>query len=125
MDRRGFLECSGGALLSLGLVHLIPAAPKPSLASPGADGAAPLPKGGYPGWQDVWRERWTRDKVVHSSHARANRVSTCSWNIFVRDGVARREEQNAIYEACEARGWLRADPLPRHLRRTRPQPQSA
>ena len=76
VDRRGFLKSSGGALLSLGLVHLIPAAPKPSLASPGTEGAAPLPKGGYPGWQDVWRERWTWDKVVHSSHARANCVST-------------------------------------------------
>jgi DMSO reductase family type II enzyme molybdopterin subunit len=101
VDRRGFLKQSGGALLSLGLVQLIPAVPKRGLASAEAEGAAPLPKGDYQGWQDLWRERWTWDRVVHSSHARANCVSTCSWDIFVKDGIAWREEQNAIYEACE------------------------
>ena len=101
VDRRGFLKGSGGALLSLGLLHLIPAAPRPGLASPATEEAAPLPKGDYQEWQDLWRERWTWDRVVHSSHARANCVSTCSWNIFVKDGIAWREEQNAIYEACE------------------------
>ncbi len=101
VDRRGFLKGSGGALLSLGLLHLIPAAPTPGLASPETEAAAPLPKDDYQEWQDVWRERWTWDEVVHSSHARANCVSTCSWDIFVKDGIAWREEQNAIYEACE------------------------
>ena len=55
----------------------------------------------YEGWDDVYRESWTWDKVVHSSHARANCISACSWNVFVKDGIAWREEQNAIYEASE------------------------
>ena len=61
--------------------------------------AAALPA--YGDWRDVYRERWRWDKVVHSSHARANCISTCSWNVFVKDGVAWREEQNAIYAAAE------------------------
>lgn len=55
----------------------------------------------YGDFQDVWRERWQWDKVVHSSHTRANCISTCSWNIFVKDGIAWREEQNAIYGHAE------------------------
>ncbi|MBW2696718.1 MAG: molybdopterin-dependent oxidoreductase, partial [Deltaproteobacteria bacterium] len=55
----------------------------------------------YEGVGDLWRERWKWDSVVHSSHARANCISTCSWNVFVRGGIAWREEQNAIYEASE------------------------
>ena len=52
--------------------------------------------------RDLWRERWTWDRVVHSSHARANCISACSWNVFVRNGIAWREEQNAIYAPVEA-----------------------
>lgn len=55
----------------------------------------------YHGVGDLWRERWKWDRIVHSSHARANCISTCSWNVFVRNGIAWREEQNAIYEASE------------------------
>ncbi|MBW2294933.1 MAG: molybdopterin-dependent oxidoreductase [Deltaproteobacteria bacterium] len=55
----------------------------------------------YHGVGDLWREGWKWDRVVHSSHARANCISTCSWNVFVRNGIAWREEQNAIYEASE------------------------
>jgi DMSO reductase family type II enzyme molybdopterin subunit len=55
----------------------------------------------YGDWRDVYQARWTWDRVVRSSHARANCISACSWNVFVKDGVAWREEQNAIYEASE------------------------
>ena len=50
---------------------------------------------------DVWRERWTWDSVVHSSHSGANCLAACSYHIFVREGVAWYEEPNAIYEASE------------------------
>ncbi len=102
VDRRGFLRLSSGALLSLGLVHLIPAAPVRGAASPEIQRAIRVvPQTAYQSWQDIWRGRWTWDRVVHSSHARANCVSTCSWNVFIKDGIAWREEQNAIYEASE------------------------
>jgi DMSO reductase family type II enzyme molybdopterin subunit len=99
VDRRGFLKQSGGALLSLGLLHLAPTAPRRATAAPQAVGVPKLPP--YGDWRDVWVERWKWDKVVHSSHTRANCISACSWNVFVKEGIAWREEQNAIYAASE------------------------
>ena len=100
IDRRGFLVQGGRALLALGLLHLTPAAEARSPAPVGAAQETPR-KADYRDWRDVWKERWTWDKVVHSSHARANCISTCSWNVFVKEGIVWREEQNAIYEASE------------------------
>jgi DMSO reductase family type II enzyme molybdopterin subunit len=101
VDRRQFLKQSGGALLTLGLLNLAPAVSRPARAAPLAPGALTPLRPAYKDFHDVWRERWKWDKVVHSSHARANCISTCSWNVFVKDGIAWREEQNAIYEASE------------------------
>ena len=99
VDRRGFLRQSGGALLALGLSHLVPVgSPRAAVAAAAERHPARV---SYGDWKDVWRKRWTWDSVVHSSHARANCISTCSWNVFVKDGIAWREEQNAIYEASE------------------------
>ena len=53
----------------------------------------------YHGVGDVYRERWKWDRVVKGSHNRTNCISACSWNLYVKDGVVWREEQNAIYEA--------------------------
>jgi DMSO reductase family type II enzyme molybdopterin subunit len=101
IDRRAFLKQSGGALLGLGLIHLVPAAPGRAVGAE-APGAAEAPAApAYGGWGDVWRERWTWDRVVHSSHARANCISACSWHVFVKEGMAWREEQNAVYAASE------------------------
>jgi DMSO reductase family type II enzyme molybdopterin subunit len=61
----------------------------------------PLAPIDYGDWRDVYRDKWIWDKVVHSSHTRANCISACSWNVFVKDGIAWREEQNAVYEASE------------------------
>jgi DMSO reductase family type II enzyme molybdopterin subunit len=96
VGRRDFLVQSGGLILSLGLLQFAPIGRTSQVA------AAAEPTGAdYTGWADVWRERWAWDRVVHSSHARANCISACSWNVFVRDGIAWREEQNAIYGASE------------------------
>jgi DMSO reductase family type II enzyme molybdopterin subunit len=98
VDRRGFLKQGGAALLSLGLLHLVPSAASAGARATGAGRAAPP---SYGDWRDVWQRRWTWDRVARTSHARANCVSTCSWNVFVKDGVVWREEQNAIYGASE------------------------
>jgi anaerobic selenocysteine-containing dehydrogenase len=99
IDRRSFLKQSGGALLTLRPAGLV-LAPAARARAVDAGSAAPKPRT-YAGGQDVWRQRWSWDRVVHSSHARANCVSVCSWNVFVKDGIAWREEQNAIYAASE------------------------
>jgi len=97
IDRRSFLKQSGGALLTLGLVHLVPITAGQSRAAEPS-----LPKlRSYKSFDDVYRESWTWDKMVHSSHARANCISGCSWQVFVKEGIAWREEQNAIYRSSE------------------------
>ncbi|MAE95558.1 MAG: hypothetical protein CL910_12940, partial [Deltaproteobacteria bacterium] len=53
----------------------------------------------YGDWTDLYRQRWTWDRVVRGSHNRVNCISACSWNLFVKENVVWREEQNAIYEA--------------------------
>jgi nitrate reductase alpha subunit len=97
VDRRSFLKQSGGLLLSLSLLKL--SAPGSSTAAGGVSSATASPA--YQDWKDVWRGRWKWDRVVHSSHARANCISACSWNVFEKEGLAWREEQNAIYAASE------------------------
>ncbi len=51
----------------------------------------------YRGWEDVYREQWTWDDVVHVSHLRTNCISTCSLDAYVKDGIVWREEQNANF----------------------------
>jgi nitrate reductase alpha subunit len=56
----------------------------------------------YNDYSDIWREKWKWDKVVKGTHTRANCGDACSWDVYVRDGIAWREEQNAIYEPHRA-----------------------
>ncbi|MFV2089398.1 MAG: molybdopterin-dependent oxidoreductase, partial [Pseudomonadales bacterium] len=51
----------------------------------------------YRSWEDVYREEWTWDEVVHVSHLRTNCISACSLDAYVKDGIVWREEQNANY----------------------------
>ncbi len=51
----------------------------------------------YGDWTDTYRSKWTWDRVVKGTHNRANCFSACSWNLFVKDNVVWREEQNAVY----------------------------
>ena len=52
----------------------------------------------YGGWKDVWAERWTWDRVAKGTHTRANCISACAWDVYVKDGVVWREEQAALYQ---------------------------
>jgi len=52
----------------------------------------------YSDYADIWREKWKWDKVVKSSHSRADCQGNCIFNVYVRDGIAWREEQAPIYE---------------------------
>jgi DMSO reductase family type II enzyme molybdopterin subunit len=52
----------------------------------------------YRGWEDVYREQWTWDRVVKVTHTRVNCISACSLDAYVKDGIVWREEQNATYE---------------------------
>jgi len=53
---------------------------------------------GYRTWEDLYRQKWTWDRVVHSTHNRANCMSACAWNVYVKDGIVWREEQSQTYD---------------------------
>ena len=74
IDRRDCLKQSSGALLTLSLLHLVPAAPKRAVVAPRAEGEVLPSTVSCQQWQDVYRERWAWDKVVHSSHAPFGRL---------------------------------------------------
>jgi DMSO reductase family type II enzyme molybdopterin subunit len=94
LTRRRLLVGAGvaGAGVALGLWRLRSKGPEVVVAPK-------TPAVEYHGVGDVWREAWKWDRVAKGSHNRANCISACSWNLFVKDGVVWREEQNAIYEA--------------------------
>ena len=50
------------------------------------------PEVDYRKWEDLYRKKWTWDKIVHSTHA-AGCAAQCEWSVFVKDGVAFKEEQ--------------------------------
>ncbi len=51
----------------------------------------------YRSWEDLYRQKWTWDRVVKGTCNRADCIAACSLNLFVKDGIVWREEQNAIY----------------------------
>ncbi len=95
VTRRGFLALlgGGGAALVAGLVGC----PRPEhggeLETTEFD---PLDTYPYRGWESLYREQFKWDRVVRSTHS-ANCTGSCSWMVYVKDGVMVREEQAADY----------------------------
>ncbi|MDC3413511.1 nitrate reductase subunit alpha [Aquibacillus sp. 3ASR75-11] len=52
-------------------------------------------------WEDIYRQRWQYDKVVRSTHG-VNCTGSCSWNIFVKDGIVAWENQSTDYPTTGA-----------------------
>lgn len=64
-------------------------------------------------WEEFYRNRWQHDKVVRSSHG-VNCTGSCSWGIYVKDGIVTWEMQQTDYPdlesgipPCEPRGCQR------------------
>jgi complex iron-sulfur molybdoenzyme family reductase subunit alpha len=93
-SRRDFIHAAavGGAALALPGCSL---SEKPVLTALTGD-FDPLRRYPYRGWEDFYRKTWTWDKVVRSTHS-ANCTGSCSWNVYVRNGVMVREEQASDY----------------------------
>jgi len=107
VSRRSFLYHGGTAALALSLSGLGYSWGKVQKGGRrDAEAAAPQltlsERPVYRDWEDVYRQQWTWDRVVRSTHTRANCFSACSWNLFVKDGIVWREEQNAVYEPPNA-----------------------
>ncbi len=47
-------------------------------------------------WEDGYRQRWSHDKVVRSTHG-VNCTGSCSWKIYVKGGIVTWETQQTDY----------------------------
>lgn len=47
-------------------------------------------------WENAYRRRWQHDKVVRSTHG-VNCTGSCSWDIYVKDGIVTWENQRTDY----------------------------
>lgn len=47
-------------------------------------------------WEQVYRSRWQHDKVVRSTHG-VNCTGSCSWQVYVKDGIIAWETQATDY----------------------------
>ncbi len=81
-SRRQFIAGSGATALSLKFAV-------PSFAQSDSQVA-------YGGWEDLMREKWTWDRVVHGTHG-TNCQGGCAFNVYVKDGIVWREEQQGEY----------------------------
>ena len=47
-------------------------------------------------WESFYREKWAHDKVVRSTHG-VNCTGSCSWKVYVKDGLVAWETQQTDY----------------------------
>ncbi|MFQ5478994.1 MAG: molybdopterin-dependent oxidoreductase [Candidatus Binatia bacterium] len=53
----------------------------------------------YGSWDDLYRDKWKWDKVIKGAHSVINCASACPFNLYVKDGIVLREEQNTVMDA--------------------------
>jgi nitrate reductase / nitrite oxidoreductase, alpha subunit len=52
------------------------------------------------GWEEFYRNRWQHDKVVRSTHG-VNCTGSCTWQIYVKNGIVTWEMQGLDYPSLE------------------------
>lgn len=52
-------------------------------------------------WEDMYRNRWQHDRIVRSTHG-VNCTGSCSWQVFVKDGIITWEGQQTDYPSTGA-----------------------
>ncbi len=55
----------------------------------------------YRSWEDVYREKWTWDKVVWGTHCVDCYPGNCPFRVYVKDGMVWREEQAGTFQTIE------------------------
>ena len=55
-----------------------------------------IDSGGGRSWEELYRCRWQHDKIVRSTHG-VNCTGSCSWNVYVKDGLVTGEIQATDY----------------------------
>lgn len=93
ITRRGFIRAAGG-VLALSFCHLVPRSTRATtIASAGSDGSV-----AYRDFQDLYRRKWTWDRIAKSTHeVNCWYQRCCSWDLYIKDGIVWREEQSATY----------------------------
>jgi DMSO reductase family type II enzyme molybdopterin subunit len=93
VNRRTFLKGSGAIVAGLGLSRLLPL--------PNFDRIMTTAARTYSTFEDVYRQKWTWDKVTWGTHLVDCYPGSCSWRVYTKDGVVFREEQGAQYPVVE------------------------
>src|SRR6266508_186504 len=102
LTRRGFLGLlGGGAAALLAGIAGCPTGPREGAGPAEPTDFDPLDFYPYRGWESLYREQFKWDKVVRSTHS-ANCTGSCSWMVYVKDGVMVREEQASDYPRISA-----------------------
>jgi len=83
-SRRGFIAGTSAVALDLSLKYASPVRAQSPDQQP------------YGAWEDLMREKWTWDQVFHSTHG-TNCAGNCAFNVYVKDGIVWREEQQGEY----------------------------
>ncbi|MBI3144618.1 MAG: nitrate reductase subunit alpha [Pseudogulbenkiania sp.] len=52
-------------------------------------------------WEDAYRQRWQHDKIVRSTHG-VNCTGSCSWKVYVKNGLITWETQQTDYPRTRA-----------------------
>ena len=94
ISRRTFLAGAGGGALALGLTRL-----GFRIASTAQDIVYTYYP--YKGWEDLYRKKWTWDKVTWGTHLVDCYPGGCSFRVYTKDDIVWREEQSAIYPCIE------------------------
>ncbi|MEK4563960.1 nitrate reductase subunit alpha [Alkalihalobacillus sp. FSL R5-0424] len=50
-------------------------------------------------WENMYRQRWSHDKVIRTTHG-VNCTGSCSWKVFVKNGIITWENQQIDYPSC-------------------------
>ena len=98
-SRRNLLKVSGG----LGLASLFPGASGAVLQEFDIVDLDPLNSYPYRGWEELYRNQHGWDRVARSTPS-ANCTGSCSWKVYVKDGIMLREEQAGDGAGLHARG---------------------
>lgn len=92
ISRRNFLKVSGASVLALYLTQL---------GCVREEEEELLEEVIYRGWEDLYREHWTWDKVVWGTHCVDCYPGSCLWRVYAKEGLIWREEQAGTYPQIE------------------------
>ncbi len=95
VTRRSFIKGTGAAIAAIGMSRLVPL--------PSFDRIMTTAARTYSSFEDVYRQKWSWDKVTWGTHLVDCYPGSCSWRVYTKDGVVFREEQGAQYPQVEDR----------------------